>query len=100
MAKGTQAKENLIQQFMQAPGIRFAGQVDNKDYYFWSTENGEQVQIKVNMTCPKIPMQFADTSGDMNWEDDDVPAAPAAKPKEMSADEQATLERLMKELNL
>lgn len=104
MAKGAQAKDALIKRFIAAVGGDYAGTENDKDYYFWSQENGERVQIKVSMTCPKTPIAFNGNGGDLNFEDDGVGggSAPAAQanPMKMDDDEKATLERLMKELDL
>jgi len=99
MAKGALAKEALIKRFATAVGNDYCGELDKK-YYFWSTENGERVQIAVSMTCPKTPIEFQGNGGDLNFEDGDTPAAPPASPMTMGEDEAATLERLMKELDL
>ena len=89
MAKGAQAKEALIKRFATAVGADYCG---------------ERVQIAVSMTCPKTPVIFNGNGGDLNFDDEDAPSggggAPAASPVSMSEDEQATLERLMKELDL
>ena len=100
MAKGAQAKEALIKRFATAVGADYCGEVDKK-YYFWSVENGERVQIAVSMTCPKTPVVFNGNGGDLNFEEAPaLPAANASSPVDMDADEKATLERLMKELDL
>ena len=56
------------------------------------------------MTCPKTPIEFQGHGGDLNFDDDDGGSggatAPAASLMTMSEDEAATLERLMKELDL
>lgn len=101
MAKGNEAKANLIKRFATAVGADYCGEVDKK-YYFWSTENGERVQIAISMTCPKTPVEFANSPKELDWSDD-ASAAPAEKPqkyKEMDQTEKETLERLMKELDL
>lgn len=100
MAKGAQAKEALIKRFAAAVGADYCGEADKK-YYFWSVENGERVQIAVSMTCPKTPIIFNGNGGDLNFEEaPDLPAATASSPMDMDASEKATLERLMKELDL
>lgn len=101
MAKGAQAKEALIKRFAAAVGADYCGEADKK-YYFWSVENGERVQIAVSMTCPKTPVAFNGNGGDLNFDDEGAtsPAATASSPVDMDADEKATLERLMKELDL
>ena len=101
MAKGAEAKNALIKRFITAVGKDYAGTENDKDYYFWSQENGEKIQIKVTMTCPKTPVEFNGNGGDLNFDDDTGGStAPAASPMKMSEDEAATLERLMKELDL
>lgn len=101
MAKGAQAKEALIKRFAAAVGADYCGEADKK-YYFWSQENGERVQIAVTMTCPKTSVAFNGNGGDLNFEDDvgTAPDLPASNPVKMDEDEKATLERLMKELDL
>jgi hypothetical protein len=102
MAKGNEAKAALIKRFAAAVGSDYLGEQDKK-YYFNSKENGEVVQIAVSLTCPKTPVMFNGHGGDLNFDDDDspTPAAPAGvSPVKMTDDEQATLERLMKELDL
>lgn len=101
MAKGALAKEALIKRFATAVGNDYCGELDKK-YYFWSVENGERVQIAVSMTCPKTPIEFQGHGGDLNFDDntENASASPAASPMAMSEDEAATLERLMKELDL
>lgn len=101
MAKGNEAKAALIKRFAAAVGADYLGEQDKK-YYFNSKENGEVVQIAVSMTCPKTPVVFNGHGGDLNFDDEDGPAAASSgtSPVEMSEDEQATLDRLMKELDL
>ena len=76
--KGSIAKQNLIDKFIAAVGEdNYVGTSDNK-YYFWSTENGERIQIAVALTCPKVPMAKAgnlDFDTGRNFEN--IAAAPA-----------------------
>ena len=100
MAKGNEAKAALIKRFAAAVGSDYLGEQDKK-YYFNSKENGEVVQIAISMTCPKTPVSFNGHGGDLNFdEDDESRVSTSASPVEMSEDEQATLARLMKELDL
>ncbi len=100
MAKGNEAKAALIKRFAAAVGSDYLGEQDKK-YYFNSKENGEVVQIAISMTCPKTPVSFNGHGGDLNFDEDDESRVPTnASPVEMSEDEQATLARLMKELDL
>lgn len=94
MAKGTIAKTNLLERFKAALGKDFAGMdADGKKAYFWSNENGEKMQVCVTMTVPKNPVVNV-APQEMTFDDDAVPVAT------LDEKEQATLERLMKELNL
>lgn len=96
MAKGSIAKENLIKRFIAAVGEDYICEKDKK-YYFWSTENGERVQIAISATAPQKQIECKSTGGDLNFEE--VPKT-VVKPVEMQEDEKATLERLMAELGL
>lgn len=100
MAKGNEAKAALIKRFAAAVGADYLGEQDKK-YYFNSKENGETIQIAISMTCPKTPVVFNGNGGDLNFDDSsDSSVTKVASPIAMDADEQATLARLMKELDL
>ena len=96
MAKGSIAKENLLKRFATAVGEDYICEKDKK-FYFWSTENGERVQVAISMTVPKTPVECNAPGGDLNF---DTEALVSVKPVEMGEDEKATLDRLMKELDL
>lgn len=96
MAKGSIAKENLLKRFATAVGEDYICEKDKK-FYFWSTENGERVQVAISMTVPKTPVECNAPGGDLNF---DTEAPTPAKPVEMGEDEKATLSRLMEELGL
>lgn len=96
MAKGSIAKENLIKRFATAVGEDFICEKDKK-FYFWSTENGERVQVAVSMTVPKTPVECTAPGGDLNFETENVTTV---KPVEMQESEKEILDRLMKELDL
>ena len=99
MARGAEAKANFIKRLSTALGADYIGEVDKK-FYVWSTENGERIQLAIALTCPKTPVAVQGNGGDLNFEDDDIPTAPVSRKAEMDAEEKATLERLMKELDL
>ena len=96
MAKGSIAKENLIKRFAAAVGEDYICEKDKK-FYFWSTENGERVQVAIALTVPKTPVECTAPGGDLNF---DTEAPASTKPVEMGEDEKATLDRLMAELGL
>ena len=55
MAKGSIAKENLLKRFATAVGEDYICEKDKK-FYFWSTENGERVQVAISTPVPKTPV--------------------------------------------
>ena len=107
MAKGAEAKANVVKKLQEAFGADFVGEYDKK-IYVWAQENGEKIQIAISMTCPKTPVgadtiDFKAEPGDsLNFED--MSAAPikggAAAPAEISADEQKNIAELMARLGL
>ena len=101
MAKGALAKENVTKIIADAFGSNFIGEFDKK-VYVMANDGGEMVQIAISLTCPKTPIVFNGTGGDLNFEDDAPSETNEKGPAvvTMSADEQATLDRLMKELDL
>ena len=104
MARGSIAKQAVINQLQTAFGQNWIGEYDKK-YYVWSQENGEQVQIAISLTCPKVPVEVSAgaQTGDFNFEDDApnvVVAAGAFEPADISDEERARVNDLMKKLGL
>lgn len=57
MPKGTEAKENLLKKILESlPSEDYIGCFDKK-HYFWSKEEGQNVQVCITMTCPKTPVE-------------------------------------------
>ena len=54
-ARGSIAKEKVVNIIAKAFGKDFVGEFDKK-IYVWAEENGERVQIALTMTCPKVPV--------------------------------------------
>ena len=102
MAKGSIAKDNLLKRFATAVGADYVGTEDGKKFYFWSSENGERVQVAITMTVPKTPLACTSQGGDLNFEDADTSAGLVAptKVKAMDETEAATIARLTAELGL
>lgn len=103
MAKGQNAKDNLLNLFIKSNPKNYIGCFDKK-HYFWSEENGEKVQIAISMTCPKNPVGEVTviSGGGMDFS----AAAPTAiapsvhEPAEISEDEKNNIADLMARLNL
>lgn len=102
MAKGNEAKKNLIDKLIAAVGpAAYLGEYDKK-YYFWSEENGEQIQVAIAMTCPKNPV-VAVESNELNFEDINKgkEVYPAKfEPAEITQEEKDKVAELMKKLGL
>lgn len=104
MAKGTQAKEAVVNKLRTAFGADYIGEYDKK-WYVWSQENGERIQIAISLTCPKVPVEVASApaTGDFNFEDDapnTVVAATGFQPAEITDDERDKVRDLMRTLGL
>ena len=107
MAKGAEAKANVVKKIQAAFGADFVGEYDKK-VYVWAQENGEKIQIAISMTCPKNPIQVDTTvttsTGD--WDFSDNPKVNAtvavanAAPAEITAEEKANIADLMAKLGL
>lgn len=101
MARGSVAKEVVIEKIKTAFGADFAGIDDKKKLYVWANDGGERVQIALALTCPKTNVDFGigNSDGDLNFEDN-MPQPQGEFIPQMGEDEKATLDRLMQELGL
>ena len=104
MAKGANAKIEVQKRIAQAFGDSYIGEYDKK-IFVWANDGGETVQIAISLTCPKVPVEVsaAPVTGDFNFEDDApnvVVAAGAYQPAEISPEERARVNDLMKMLDL
>ena len=74
----------------------------DKKYYIEAPENGEMVQIAINMTCPKNPVAVSGApvvrSGGIDFEAEPVLTAP--KTVEISEEERQTVADMMRRLGL
>lgn len=53
MAKGAEAKELVSISIQELFGQNFLG-IQDKKLYILSEENGEPIQVAIQMTCPKV----------------------------------------------
>ena len=104
MAKGAIAKQNVENRIRQAFGEDFVGS-NGKELFVWSDENGERVQIKIALTCPKTNYSGPDVSAGagksaakpaLDWSDD-VNETP---PTELTQEEKETVNELLSKLGL
>ena len=106
MAKGAEAKANVVKKLQAAFGADFVGEYDKK-VYVWAMENGEKIQIAISMTCPKNPIGVVnpasmDFGGDLDFENMGAPvvAQTSFEPAEISEEEKQTVADLMAKLGL
>jgi hypothetical protein len=103
MARGNDAKQQVIQKISQAFGSDWIGEVDKK-YYVWANENGEKLQIAITLTCPKTMVEAAPSkpvsfSNKMDFEAEDTFISPAPA-TEITEEEKQNLQELMARLGL
>lgn len=110
MAKGSVAKDNVEKMLAKAFGSDFIGTVDKK-IYVWADDGGEKVQIAMSLTCPKVfvdtgavPVADETKKGDGLYFDEEVvtpvAAATEATRKQISPEEKARIEDIMRKLGL
>ena len=112
MARGTIAKQNVINVIANAFGKDYIGEVDKK-IYVWANDGGERVQIALTLTCPKVNVDVEaavapSVNADHDW--DFGSSEPAAakplvstksfQPAEITQDERDTVAELMARLGL
>ena len=102
MARGTIAKNVVIEKIKQAFGSDYIGEYDKK-IYVWAQENGEKIQIAMSLTCPKTQVEISNTpvGGDFNFEDDaPVVAVTTFQPAEITQEERDRVNDLIRKLGL
>lgn len=103
-ARGTIAKEEVVKILKQAFGNRFIGEYDKK-YYVSANDGGEEVQIAIALTCPKVPVgqiNMSAVTNELNFEEmSNIAVAPTIfEPAEVTEEELATVQELMRKLGL
>ena len=111
MARGTESKNIITAKLLET----FAGSfIYDKNIIIPMVENGENLQIKIALTCIKTnvsaedstPAEFkttsaANASNELNFEDTPAPS-PAPSPAEINAtpEEKANIARLVEKFNI
>lgn len=96
MARGNEAKNQVIQIIKEAFGSNFIGEIDKK-IYVEALENGEKVQVAISLTCPKTPVGRPIANNDLNFEEMGEVASPSV---EFTQEERDTLATLMAKIGL
>jgi hypothetical protein len=102
-AKGTLAKQNLIQKFQTLLGDDYIGESGGK-HYVWAQDGAERVQIPISLTCPKNPIGAVDMgsafSDGLDFEAPPVLAQTKFEPAEITEQEVENLSAMMARLGL
>ena len=103
MAKGTNAKNAVINKIAMAFGTDYIGEIDKK-VYVWADDGGEKVQIAIALTCPKNPVETdgVSTAPASGWDfsDNVVTASAPVSKAEITPEEQARIADMMSRLGL
>lgn len=95
MARGNDAKNEVVKRLQEAFGSDYIGEVDKK-HYVWANENGEKLQIAIALTCPKTFVEAAVPVSNKL----DFSAVIPTQPVEISEEEKKNLADLMAKLGL
>ena len=103
MAKGTNAKNAVINKIAMAFGTDYIGEIDKK-VYVWADDGGEKVQIAIALTCPKNPVEAGGVSAapasGWDFSDKTVTASTPVSKAEITPEEQARIADMMNRLGL
>lgn len=103
MAKGTNAKNAVINKIAMAFGTDYIGEIDKK-VYVWADDGGEKVQIAIALTCPKNPVEAGGVSAapasGWDFSDKSVTASTPVSKAEITPEEQARIADMMNRLGL
>lgn len=103
--KGELARDNATKIIADAFGSNFAA-IQDKKIYVWVDDGGEKVQLAISLTMPKVTVGAAAADAH-DWSNVDatteVSSAPPAAPAphtEMTAEDEAKVQELMKTLGI
>ena len=102
MAKGDAAKSAVVTKLAEVFGEDWIGE-SNKKYYVWAKDGNEKVQISITLACPKTMVGAAPTTyvgAGLDFEAMGQSEAPKPTAAEISPEETAKIEELMRKLNL
>jgi len=99
--RGAIAKTQVEDIIAKAFGDKYIGTFDKK-MYVWADDGGEKVQISIALTCPKVQMgaETIQKPATMDFESNPDFAVPAPAAAEITPEETATLQDMLKKLGL
>lgn len=102
-ARGTAAKQHVIEKLREAFGTNFVG-VDGSKVYVWSYDSpGEKVQIALSLTCPKVEFgaDLGSSTGDPDMIDfEAISPTGQPAPPQITPTEEQNIKDLMAKLGL
>lgn len=102
MARGTQAKNEVISKIQTAFGENFIGEY-NKKIYVWANDGNDRVQIAIALTCPKEQVGVTNIKADLDFtgnKENQVIAPANFTPAKITKEETDKIADLMAKLNL
>lgn len=102
MAKGNVAKDWIAKKISEIFTDKVV-KIEGSKIYINAQASGEDCQICLNMTCPKVPVEggtpVTAPAAYFSW--DDTPAVlPTSEPPMITEDEQANIAEMMRRLGL
>ena len=100
-AKGTEAKNEVLETIQSAFGVDWIGIYDKKAYV-WAKDGNEKVQIAISLTCPKVQVGEVSAGKDLDFEfgTDTILGTVGFSPAEITQEETDTINALMERLGL
>ena len=104
-AKGSKAKELIIQKLKEVFGNDYIGEFNSK-HYVWMDDGGEKVQIAISLTCPKVQVESVNTTNifsdgfDFENTEPAVATPTSFEPAQITQEEQDNLATIMARLGL
>lgn len=110
MARGNIAKTEVQRIISEAFGDNYIGEIDKKIYVL-ANDGGEQVQIAISLTCPKVsvempntkpPARMIDLGGDLDFEamSEMAKAVENNAPPKISKEEEQNIAEMLARLGL
>lgn len=101
-ARGSIAKENIKNTLIETFGDKFLGEVGGK-LFVLSQENGQDIQIAISLTCPKVGIDLGVAPYENDFVDgfnSDIKLSSGNTGIEFTKAEEETIQELIRKLNL
>jgi len=107
MARGDQAKAEVVRKLQEAFGADYIGEA-NKKYYVWAKDNGQKCQISISLTCPKVELEVgaaAPATSNGGWDFESAAIAQpigqtSFEPAEITEEEENNIAELLRRIGM